>query len=156
MRSSSPSSSSSLSSCARRPRTQLTRSCTNCHIMRSQFPDDPATLGVTSGDRAGWVTALSGLSSMEAAESNAQAVTRAVNRASAAAFNAWVAMMAHQSPGTLHGHVKPRDPVTSEFNEQRPTKQPFEIMDAKAQHWTQHKWSYLPSLCPRFTPSPEG
>ena len=47
---------------------------------------------------------------MEADESNAQAATRAVGRASAAAFNAWVAMMAHQSPGTLHRHVKPRGP----------------------------------------------
>ena len=34
-----------------------------CHIMSSQFPDDPATLAITSGDWAGWVTALSTLSS---------------------------------------------------------------------------------------------
>ena len=51
-----------------------------CHIMSSQFPDDPATLAITPDDRAGWVTAQSTLSSttleqlghiMEAAESNA-------------------------------------------------------------------------------------
>ena len=69
--------------------------------MSSQFPDDPATLAVIPDDRASWVMALSTLPSttleqlgqiMEAAESN-----RAVGRASAAAFNAWVAMMARQS-----------------------------------------------------------
>ena len=46
--------------------------------------------------------------------------------------------MPRQSPGTLHKHVKPRDPVTSEFlTTKGPTKQPFEIMDAKAQRWAQ-------------------
>ena len=59
-------------------------------------------------------------------------------RASAAAFNAWVAMMAHQSPGALHRHVKPRDSVISEMlTRAGPTKQPFEMMDAKAQRWAQ-------------------
>ena len=106
-----------------------------CRVMGSQFPDDPATLAITPGDRAVWVTALSTLSSttleqlgqiMEAAESNAQAATRAVGHASAAAFSAWVAMMAHQSLGTLHRYVKPRDPVTPEFfDEQRPHQATF-------------------------------
>ena len=78
----------------------------------------------------------------EAAESNAQSAARAVGRASAAAFNAWVAMMAHQSPGSLHRHVKPKDPVTSEMlTRGGPTKQPNEIIDAKAQRWA-HTWKH--------------
>ena len=94
-----------------------------------------------------WISTLSTLSCTtleqlsqitQTSESNAQTATRAVGRASAAAYNAWVAMMAHQSPGTLHRHVKPRDHVTSELlSSGGPTKQPFEIMDAKAQRWDQ-------------------
>ena len=48
-----------------------------------------------------------------------------------------------QSPGTLHRHVRPRDPVTSELlSSGGPTKQPFEIMDAKAQRWAQ-TWKHV-------------
>ena len=122
-----------------------------CCTMGSQFPDDPATLVITPEDRANWISTLSVLSRAtpqqlgqisDAAEKNAQSAARAMGRASVAAFNAWVALMAHQSPGSLHKHVKPKDPVTSEMlTRGGPTKQPFEIIDAKAQRWA-HTWKH--------------
>ena len=71
--------------------------------MGSQFPDDPAALVIAPEDRANWISTLSVLSRAtprqlgqisDAAEKNAQSAARAMGRASVAAFNAWVTLMA--------------------------------------------------------------
>ena len=38
-----------------------------------------------------------------------------VGPAAAESFSSWVVLMARQSPGMLHRHVKPRELVTSEM-----------------------------------------